>query len=235
MDRNGPEWAALHHPPHPEWDHPTATSVFEPGLHKYLQETANVAAQPPTGYVHTHTQTLSKPTYTSHLFRIQTVCVSGLLELNVSGCPWNVVSGLCQVQCPCLQRLDLSKVEDLKDTQLKELLATPHLAQGASGVPTGRFQKLLELGLAGTELTDASARLLIGHVPALKRLDLSHCGNISDQMLLTLTSPTSPLRERLTHISLAGRRGQWGWSHSSENHKLSHFTDSGRSLSYNSH
>lgn len=185
----------------------------------------------------THTHTLSKPTYTSHLslFRIQTVCVSGLLELNVSGCPWNVVSGLCQVQCPCLQRLDLSKVEDLKDTQLKELLATPHLAQGASGVPTSRFQKLLELGLAGTELTDASARLLIGHVPALKRLDLSHCGNISDQMLLTLTSPTSPLRERLTHISLAGRRGQWGWSHSSENHKLSHFTDSGRSLSYNSH
>lgn len=49
----------------------------------------------------------------------------GLLELDVSGCPWPVVSALCQASCPCLQLLDLSRVEDLKDPQLRELLAPP--------------------------------------------------------------------------------------------------------------
>lgn len=50
---------------------------------------------------------------------------SGLLELNVSGCPWSSVSALCQSVCPCLRLLDLSRVEDLKDSHLKELLAPP--------------------------------------------------------------------------------------------------------------
>ena len=51
---------------------------------------------------------------------------TGLLELDVSGCPWASVSALCQAVCPCLRLLDLSRVEDLKDSNLRELLAPPN-------------------------------------------------------------------------------------------------------------
>ncbi|XP_049417250.1 F-box/LRR-repeat protein 19 [Epinephelus fuscoguttatus] len=131
--------------------------------------------------------------------------LQGLLELNVSGCPWQAVSALCQAVCPCLKLLDLSRVEDLKDSHLRELLAPPpdtRTAHGESRV--GRFQNVTELRLAGLDLTDASSRLLVRYVPHLSRLDLSHCGNITDQTVHTLTSPISPLRESLTHINLAG-------------------------------
>jgi len=43
----------------------------------------------------------------------------------VSGCPWSSVSALCQAVCPCLKLLDLSRVEELKDSHLRELLAPP--------------------------------------------------------------------------------------------------------------
>lgn len=166
----------------------------------------------------------------------------GLLELNVSGCPWPAVSALCQAVCPCLKLLDLSRVEDLKDSHLRDLLAPPpdtrtgeaqtdiivfkkfhserkplfHIedscfscflidlsAHGETKV--GRFQNITELRLAGLDLTDASSRLLVRYVPHLTRLDLSHCGNVTDQTVHTLTSPISPLRETLTHINLAGK------------------------------
>uniref|UniRef100_A0A3Q2E5M1 F-box and leucine rich repeat protein 19 n=1 Tax=Cyprinodon variegatus TaxID=28743 RepID=A0A3Q2E5M1_CYPVA len=121
----------------------------------------------------------------------------GLLELDVSGCPWTSVSALCQAVCPCLKLLDLSRVEDLKDSHLRELLAPPPDESRA-----GRFQNMTELRLAGLDLTDAASRLLVRHTPHLTRLDLSHCVNITDQTVRNLT--VSPLRESLTHINLAG-------------------------------
>lgn len=63
-----------------------------------------------------------------HLVASELTCAlacAGLLELNVAGCLWPVVSALCQAACPCLKLLDLSRVEDLKDSQLRELLAPP--------------------------------------------------------------------------------------------------------------
>ncbi|GLD68378.1 F-box/LRR-repeat protein 19-like protein [Lates japonicus] len=131
--------------------------------------------------------------------------LQGLLELNVSGCPWPAVSALCQAVCPCLKLLDLSRVEDLKDSHLRELLAPPPDTRTAHGeTRVGRFQNVTELRLAGLDLTDATSRLLVRYVPHLTRLDLSQCGNITDQTVHTLTSPISPLRESLTHINLAG-------------------------------
>ncbi|XP_023251596.1 F-box/LRR-repeat protein 19 [Seriola lalandi dorsalis] len=131
--------------------------------------------------------------------------LQGLLELNVSGCPWPAVSALCQAVCPCLRLLDLSRVEDLKDSHLRELLAPPPDTRTAHGeTRVGRFQNVTELRLAGLDLTDASSRLLVRYVPHLTRLDLSQSGNITDQTVHTLTSPISPLRESLTHINLAG-------------------------------
>ena len=63
---------------------------------------------------------------------------------------------------------------------------------------------MTELRLAGLDLTDASSRLLVRYVPQLAKLDLSQCGNITDQTVHTLTSSISPLRDTLTHINLAG-------------------------------
>ncbi|KAK5616369.1 hypothetical protein CRENBAI_013128 [Crenichthys baileyi] len=127
----------------------------------------------------------------------------GLLELNVSGCVWPAVSALCQAVCPCLKLLDLSRVEDLKDSHLRELLAPPPESRTAhSESRAGRFQNVTELRLAGLDLTDTSSRLLVRHTPHLTRLDLNHCVNVTDQTVRNLT--VSPLRESLTHINLAG-------------------------------
>lgn len=72
---------------------------------------------------------------------------------------------------------------------------------------------MTELRLAGLDLTDTSSRLLVRHTPQLTRLDLSHCLNVSDQTVRNLA--VSPLRESLTHLNLAGRRGQRSSSSSS--------------------
>lgn len=65
------------------------------------------------------------PVRLTRVSHLSPLSCSGLLELNVSGCPWPVVSALCQAVCPCLKLLDLSRVEDLKDSHLRELLAPP--------------------------------------------------------------------------------------------------------------
>ncbi|KAI4889716.1 hypothetical protein NFI96_019413 [Prochilodus magdalenae] len=129
--------------------------------------------------------------------------LQGLLELNVSGCTWSSVSALCQAVCPCLRLLDLSRVEDLKDSHLKELLAPPSTDTRTGENRGGRFQNVTELRLSGLEVTDAASRLLVRYLPHLTKLDLSQCGQITDQTVHTLTSPISPLRESLTHVNLA--------------------------------
>eukprot|EP00063_Salmo_salar_P073133 XP_014047968.1 PREDICTED: F-box/LRR-repeat protein 19-like isoform X2 [Salmo salar] len=131
--------------------------------------------------------------------------LQGLLELNVSGCPWSSVSALCQAACPCLRLLDLSRVEDMKDSHLRELLAPPADTRTAHGESRGgRFQNVTELRLAGLDLTDVTSRLLVRYLPHLTKLDLSQCGNITDQTIHTLTSPMSPLKDSLIHLNLAG-------------------------------
>ncbi|CDQ78062.1 unnamed protein product [Oncorhynchus mykiss] len=131
--------------------------------------------------------------------------LQGLLELNVSGCPWSSVSALCQAACPCLRLLDFSRVEDMKDSHLRELLAPPTDTRTAHGESRGgRFQNVTELRLAGLDLTDVTSRLLVRYLPHLTKLDLSQCGNITDQTIHTLTSPMSPLKDSLAHLNLAG-------------------------------
>uniref|UniRef100_A0A673FMW9 Zgc:158376 n=1 Tax=Sinocyclocheilus rhinocerous TaxID=307959 RepID=A0A673FMW9_9TELE len=106
--------------------------------------------------------------------------LQGLLELNVAGCSWSSVSALCQ------------SVSVL-------LLSAAHGENRG-----GRFQNVTELRLAGLEVTDAVSRLLVRYLPHLSKLDLGQCCHITDQSIHTLTSAISPLRESLTHVSLAG-------------------------------
>ncbi|XP_062865304.1 F-box/LRR-repeat protein 19 isoform X2 [Trichomycterus rosablanca] len=128
--------------------------------------------------------------------------LQGLCELNISGCPWASVSALCQTVCPCLRLLDLSRVEDLKDSHLKELLAPP--TSDTADTKGGRFQNVTELRLAGLEVTDTASKLLVQFLPHLTKLDLSQCAQITDQTIQTLTSQFSPLKESLVHINLTG-------------------------------
>ncbi|XP_066579332.1 F-box/LRR-repeat protein 19 [Amia ocellicauda] len=130
--------------------------------------------------------------------------LQGLRELILSGCPWASVSALCSALCPCLRLLDLRWVEDLKDSHLRELLGPPAETRTGHSDSRGRFQNVAELRLAGLEVTDSCARLLVRYLPHLTKLDLSHCGQITDQTVHTLSAPTSPLRDTLTHINLAG-------------------------------
>ncbi|KAJ3600496.1 hypothetical protein NHX12_031477 [Muraenolepis orangiensis] len=148
------------------------------------------------------------PPMLSGIIRRQPVSLNlGYTNISKKQLMWliNRLQALCQAVCPCLKLLDLSRVEELKDSHLRELLAPPPDTRTAHGETRGgRFQNATELRLAGLDLTDASSRLLVRYVPHLAKLDLSQCGSITDQTIHTLTSPISPLRDALTHINLAG-------------------------------
>ncbi|XP_023600554.1 F-box/LRR-repeat protein 19 isoform X4 [Myotis lucifugus] len=135
--------------------------------------------------------------------------LQGLQELVLSGCSWLSVSALGSAPLPALRLLDLRWIEDVKDSQLRELLLPPPDTKPGQTESRGRLQGVAELRLAGLELTDASLRLLLRHAPQLSALDLSHCAHVGDPSVHLLTAPTSPLRETLVHLNLAERRSLW--------------------------
>lgn len=59
------------------------------------------------------------------------------------------------------------------------------------------------LRLCGLEVTEATLRLIIRHMPQLTRLELSHCP-LTDNALNLLTAVGSSTRNTLTHLNLAG-------------------------------
>lgn len=58
--------------------------------------------------------------------------------------------------------------------------------------------------LAGLEISDSTLRLVIRHMPLLTRLDLSHCGGLTDQSINLLTAVGSSTRNTLTELNLGG-------------------------------
>lgn len=63
--------------------------------------------------------------------------------------------------------------------------------------------------LAGLEISDCTLRLVIRHMPLLTRLDLSHCGGLTDQSINLLTAVGSSTRNTLTELNLGGKT----WTH----------------------
>lgn len=61
------------------------------------------------------------------------------------------------------------------------------------------------LWLCGLEVTEATLRLIIRHMPLLTRLELSHCP-ITDGALNLLSAVGSSTRNTLTHLNLAGEQ-----------------------------
>ncbi|XP_073504935.1 F-box/LRR-repeat protein 19 [Phyllobates terribilis] len=131
--------------------------------------------------------------------------LQGLKELLLAGCTWMAVSSLWTTTFPCLSLLDLGWVQGMKTSHLRELLSPPNSdGKTAASDLRGRLPSLTELRLCGLEMGDSALRLLLRYTPRLHRLDLSHCIHLTDHGVHILTAATSPLRDSLTHLNLAG-------------------------------
>uniref|UniRef100_A0A674C633 Lysine-specific demethylase 2B n=1 Tax=Salmo trutta TaxID=8032 RepID=A0A674C633_SALTR len=124
----------------------------------------------------------------------------GLRMLLLSGCSWVAVSALCTASCPLLRTLDVQWVEGLKDAQMRDLLSPP-----TDNRPGSKLRNVVDLRLAGLDITDTSLRLLIRYMPQLTRLDLSYCNHVTDQSVNILTAAGTTTRDSLTDINLSGR------------------------------
>uniref|UniRef100_A0A8C9TVQ7 Lysine-specific demethylase 2B n=1 Tax=Scleropages formosus TaxID=113540 RepID=A0A8C9TVQ7_SCLFO len=128
----------------------------------------------------------------------------GLRVLHLSGCSWVAVSALCTSSCPLLRTLDVQWVEGLKDPQMRDLLSPPTDNRPGSQIDNrSKLRNVVDLRLAGLDITDASLRLVIRHMPLLSRLDLSYCNHITDQSVNILTAAGTPTRDSLTEINLS--------------------------------
>ncbi|KAI4893783.1 hypothetical protein NFI96_033972, partial [Prochilodus magdalenae] len=121
----------------------------------------------------------------------------GLKDLVLSGCNWVSVSALSSPSCPLLRSLDLRWADGVKDAQIRELLSPP----GSNN--RSQLRNMQCLRLCGLDVTEATLRLIIRHMPQLTRLELSHCP-LTDNALNLLTAVGSSTRNTLTHLNLAG-------------------------------
>ncbi|KAJ8285809.1 hypothetical protein GJAV_G00031170 [Gymnothorax javanicus] len=127
----------------------------------------------------------------------------GLRVLLLSGCSWVAVSALCTSSCPLLRTLDVQWVEGLKDAQMRDLLSPPTDNRPGQIDNRSKLRNVVELRLAGLDITDTSLRLIIRHMPLLSRLDLSYCNHVTDQSINILTAVGTTTRDSLTEINLS--------------------------------
>nr|XP_005989042.1 PREDICTED: lysine-specific demethylase 2B isoform X4 [Latimeria chalumnae] len=126
----------------------------------------------------------------------------GLRDLLLSGCSWVAVSALCSSSCPLLRTLDLQWVEGLKDAQMRDLLSPPTDNRPGQIDNRSKLRNVAELHLAGLDITDASLRLIMRHMPLLSKLDLSYCNHLTDQSINLLTAVGTTTRDSLTEVKL---------------------------------
>ncbi|CDQ56327.1 unnamed protein product [Oncorhynchus mykiss] len=127
----------------------------------------------------------------------------GLRVLLLSGCSWVAVSALCTSSCPLLRTLDVQWVEGLKDAQMRDLLSPPTDNRPGQLDNRCKLRNVMDLRLAGLDITDTSLRLIIRHMPVLSQLDLSYCNHVNDQSVNLLTAAGTTTRDSLTEINLS--------------------------------
>ncbi|KAJ8346660.1 hypothetical protein SKAU_G00280610 [Synaphobranchus kaupii] len=127
----------------------------------------------------------------------------GLRMLHLAGCSWVAVSALCTSSCPLLRTLDLQWVEGLKDAQIRDLLSPPTDNRPGQVDSRSKLRNVVDLRLAGLDITDISLRLIIRYMPLLSCLDLSYCNHISDQSINVLTAVGTTTRDSLTEVNLS--------------------------------
>ncbi|XP_063171672.1 lysine-specific demethylase 2B isoform X4 [Candoia aspera] len=126
----------------------------------------------------------------------------GLRDLHLSGCSWIAVSALCSSSCPLLRTLDSQWVEGLKDAQMRDLLSPPTDNRPGQIDNRSKLRNITELRLSGLDITDASLRLIIRHMPLLSKLNLSYCNHVTDQSINLLTAVGTTTRDSLTEVIL---------------------------------
>ncbi|XP_063310331.1 lysine-specific demethylase 2B isoform X2 [Pelobates fuscus] len=126
-----------------------------------------------------------------------------LRDLNLSGCSWIAVSALCSSSCPLLRCLNVQWVEGLKDAQMRDLLSPPTDNRPGQIDNRSKLRNIVDLRLAGLDITDASLRLMIRHMPLLAKLDLSYCNHITDQSINLLTAVGTSTRDSLIELNLS--------------------------------
>ncbi|XP_042297626.1 lysine-specific demethylase 2B isoform X7 [Sceloporus undulatus] len=126
----------------------------------------------------------------------------GLRDLLLAGCSWIAVSALCSSSCPLLRTLDAQWVEGLKDAQMRDLLSPPTDNRPGQIDNRSKLRNITELRLSGLDITDASLRLIIRHMPLLSRLNLSYCNHMTDQSINLLTAVGTTTRDSLTEVIL---------------------------------
>uniref|UniRef100_UPI003AAB6859 lysine (K)-specific demethylase 2Bb n=1 Tax=Centroberyx gerrardi TaxID=166262 RepID=UPI003AAB6859 len=127
----------------------------------------------------------------------------GLRVLLLSGCSWVAVSALCTSSCPLLRTLDVQWVEGLKDAQMRDLLSPPTDNRPGQLDNRSKLRNVVDLRLAGLDITDTSLRLIIRYMPLLSKLDLSYCNHVTDQSVNILTAAGTTTRDSLTDINLS--------------------------------
>ncbi|XP_078410324.1 lysine (K)-specific demethylase 2Bb isoform X14 [Cetorhinus maximus] len=127
----------------------------------------------------------------------------GLKDLVVSGCSWAAISALCSSSCPLLRTIDLRWVEGLKDAQMRDLLSPPTDNRPGQIDNRSKLRNVVDLRLAGLDITDATLRLIIRHMPMLSKLDLSYCNHLTDQSINLLTAVGTTTRDSLTEVNLS--------------------------------
>ncbi|XP_068101195.1 lysine-specific demethylase 2B isoform X4 [Hyperolius riggenbachi] len=126
-----------------------------------------------------------------------------LRDLNLSGCSWIAVSALCSSSCPLLRSLNVQWVEGLKDAQMRDLLSPPTDNRPGQIDNRSKLRNVTDLRLAGLDITDATLRLMIRHMPLLSKLDLSFCNHVTDQSINLLTAVGTSTRDSLSEINLS--------------------------------
>ncbi|XP_064461296.1 lysine-specific demethylase 2B-like isoform X2 [Ornithodoros turicata] len=115
-----------------------------------------------------------------------------LRELSLSGCSVaSVVMALRSGVCPRLRCLDLSWVEGLGDQAVRDLVA-PDVRS--------KPRLLVEVRLAGCEISDVAVRLLGHQLPLLSRLDISSCRGVTDMGIAVLGAAKA---SRLTALDVS--------------------------------
>ncbi|KAK2909075.1 hypothetical protein Q8A67_004912 [Cirrhinus molitorella] len=121
-----------------------------------------------------------------------------LRDLILSGCSSLCVSALSTQSCPGLRILDLSWAVSVKDSQIKDLIIQP------GSESRSRLRGLLTLRLAGLDMSDSTLKMIVRHMPSLRRLDLSHCQGLTDQSINLLTATGCNTRNTLRQLNLSG-------------------------------
>ncbi|ROI47866.1 Lysine-specific demethylase 2A [Anabarilius grahami] len=121
-----------------------------------------------------------------------------LKDLIMSGCSSLCVSTLSSQSCPGLRTLDLCWAVGVKDSQIKDLIVQP------GSESRSRLRGLLTLRLSGLDVSDSTLKMIVRHMPSLRRLDLSHCQGLTDQSINLLTATGCNTRNTLRQLNLSG-------------------------------